>query len=289
MKEIPLLTSEDIEVRVKQINKTGALLLLYKTARVDARILDQTFGILNWTNEYKTVKDNLYCRVGVRENENQEFVYKEDCGKESEQDDGNEKKAEASDAFKRCCSKLGIGRELYTAPVIWANVGTVETNGHWQLKNKYAKYIVTHIAYNKDTRVITELEISNAETGVVVYKWSMPTNEAMSKKMVNTLTNGNSTAEENKEKEIKQSSTEKIEENVDTQTRSETKMSLQALKVGIRNALLPLLQKDPKTDIAQIVGQLAGTPGFRCDSATEEQYDIVLKVYQGLTSGNYNG
>ena len=63
----PLLTSEDIEVKVKQVTKTGALLLLYKTARVDAQILDEVFGVTNWTTDVKEVKGNLYCGIGVRE------------------------------------------------------------------------------------------------------------------------------------------------------------------------------------------------------------------------------
>ena len=67
MIDIPLLTSEDIEVKVKQVTKSGALALLYKTARVDRRILNEVFGVLNWTNDYKVVKDNLYCGIGIRE------------------------------------------------------------------------------------------------------------------------------------------------------------------------------------------------------------------------------
>ena len=50
MKElsIPLLTEQDIDCRVQSVNKAktgrvGAVLLLYKDARVDMRILDQVF------------------------------------------------------------------------------------------------------------------------------------------------------------------------------------------------------------------------------------------------------
>ena len=39
-KEIPLLSTEDIEVKVKQVTKTGALALLYKTARTDRKYLN---------------------------------------------------------------------------------------------------------------------------------------------------------------------------------------------------------------------------------------------------------
>ena len=76
MINFPLLTSEDIEVKVKQVTKTGALLLLYKTARVDAKILDEAVGPMNWCCSYREVKDNLFCCVGIREKSDEEFVYK---------------------------------------------------------------------------------------------------------------------------------------------------------------------------------------------------------------------
>lgn len=99
MINFPLLTADDIEVKVKQCTKSGVLLLLYKTARTDARILDETVGPMNWECRYADIKGNLYCGVGIREKEEQEFVWKWDCGIESDQDDGQEKKAEASDAL----------------------------------------------------------------------------------------------------------------------------------------------------------------------------------------------
>lgn len=99
MIKFPLLTADDIEVKVKQCTKSGVLLLLYKTARTDARILDEAVGPMNWECQYAEIKSNLYCGVGIREKEDQEFVWKWDCGIESDQDDGQEKKAEASDAL----------------------------------------------------------------------------------------------------------------------------------------------------------------------------------------------
>lgn len=99
MIKFPLLTADDIEVKVKQCTKAGVLLLLYKTARTDARILDEAVGAMNWECRYAEIKSNLYCGVGIREKEDQEFVWKWDCGIESDQDDGQEKKAEASDAL----------------------------------------------------------------------------------------------------------------------------------------------------------------------------------------------
>lgn len=51
LKEIPLLTPKDVELRVQQINKTQhgfyATLLVYKEARTDMNILDEVFGSID--------------------------------------------------------------------------------------------------------------------------------------------------------------------------------------------------------------------------------------------------
>ena len=45
MKEIRLLRADEIEVRVQAVRENGCSLLLYKDARCDMKILDETFGI----------------------------------------------------------------------------------------------------------------------------------------------------------------------------------------------------------------------------------------------------
>jgi hypothetical protein len=115
------LTADEIEVRVQSIKQkngepTGAILLLYKNARCDMNILDETVGAENWQREHYDCKGNLFCRVGIKCND--EWVYKSDCGVESNTE---AQKGEASDSFKRACFNWGIGRELYTSPFIWIN------------------------------------------------------------------------------------------------------------------------------------------------------------------------
>lgn len=150
------LKANEIDVKVKQVNKNGCLLLLYKTARVDMQILDEEFGPENWQCDYKTINNVLYCGIGIlrRDNNQPSWVWKWDCGIESKADDeGNEKKGEASDAFKRAGFKWGIGRELYSAPFIWAKVPTVQEGAKWVLANKYQKFYVREIEYNKDGEI----------------------------------------------------------------------------------------------------------------------------------------
>ena len=120
------LTADEIEVRVQSINvqkgvPTGVILLLYKNARCDMNILDETVGTENWQREHYECKGNLFCRVGINANYDdvskpERWIWKSDCGVESNTE---KEKGEASDSFKRACFNFGIGRELYTSPFIW--------------------------------------------------------------------------------------------------------------------------------------------------------------------------
>lgn len=170
--EIRKLKANEIEVKVKQVNKNGCLLLLYKTARTDMQILDETFGPQSWQCDYKTINGVLYCGIGVAYNNSGhiDWVWKWDCGIESRSDeDGNEKKGEASDAFKRAGFKWGIGRELYTTPFIWAKVPTKNIGKEkekWVLVNPYTKFYVDTIDYN-DNGEIKTLVIKDEKENVI--------------------------------------------------------------------------------------------------------------------------
>lgn len=186
MKEFRLLTPEDIEVKVKQVSAKGAVALLYKTARTDMAILDETVGAENWECDYKVIKDNLYCGIGVTF-EDGRTVWKWDCGIESREDgEGNEKKGEASDAFKRAGFKWGIGRELYTSPFIFLGVPTkANDRGKYELVDRFAKFKVLTIDY--DGRSISKVVICD-QNGEVVFpkkavrkptKAEMPTTDTL--------------------------------------------------------------------------------------------------------------
>lgn len=175
------LKPEEIEVRIGQVGqnkKTGkgyASLLLYKNARTDMQILDETFGAMNWQKDYKEIKGNLYCGVGIWDDQKQTWIWKWDCGTESNTE---REKGEASDAFKRACVNVsdckggGIGRELYTAPAIFIEVATVPdayNNGKYKLANptELRGMYVHHITYTRD-RKIKDLDIAQGGR----YIWS---------------------------------------------------------------------------------------------------------------------
>lgn len=112
------LRSSEIDCRVQSVNERGekksAKILLYKDARVDMNVLDETIGCEHWQRLHQDIKGIMYCGVGVQQ-ANGEWTWKWDCGTESSSE---REKGEASDAFKRACFCWGIGRELYTAPDI---------------------------------------------------------------------------------------------------------------------------------------------------------------------------
>ena len=61
------------------------------------------------------IDGNLYCSVGIYNPEIKEWVWVQDVGTPS---NFESEKGAASDAFKRACCNLGIGRELYDYPNI---------------------------------------------------------------------------------------------------------------------------------------------------------------------------
>ena len=148
-----LLKADEIEVRVAQVHNTskgkGVSLLLYKDARVDQNILDETVGCMNWQRHHS--RDNANCTVSIWDKEKGQWVEKEDTGKESFTES---EKGLASDSFKRACFNWGIGRELYTAPFIY--VGEDKCKIYEQGgKHKCAdKFKVEKILYDPDRNII---------------------------------------------------------------------------------------------------------------------------------------
>ena len=108
------LKADEIDCRIGQIKENGLTLLLYKNARCDMNILDETVGPMGWKREH--TRDNQNCIVSIYDEDKKEWVGKEDVGSESNTE---AEKGLASDSFKRACVNWGIGRELYTAPFIW--------------------------------------------------------------------------------------------------------------------------------------------------------------------------
>lgn len=143
MAEIRLLTASDIECRAQQVDKAfkWCSLLLYKNARVDMQILDETFGRFGWQRTHEIINGRLYCTVSIYDNEKKQWVSKQDVGTESNTE---AEKGQASDAFKRACFNIGIGRELYTSPKIFVTLFQDDIRNN----KLYTKFEVSEIGYN---------------------------------------------------------------------------------------------------------------------------------------------
>ena len=144
------LKADEIECRVAQVTAKGCSLLLYKTARVDRAILDEAFG-QHWQNDFKVIDGKMYGGIGIYDEDLKEWLWRWDCGTESNTE---AEKGQASDCFKRAGFKWGIGVELYSAPFIFIQTDTEKNSqGKYQLKNKYTKYEVKTIDYSENGNI----------------------------------------------------------------------------------------------------------------------------------------
>ena len=175
---IRTLRTSEIECRVQQVKSNGCVLLLYKDARCDMRILDEVFGIDGWEREHQVVNGNLYCTVRIWSEKRQQWISKQDVGTESNTE---KQKGEASDSFKRACFNIGIGRELYSAPFVWINLDKTEVqeeNRRYKLDYK-VKFEVKEIEYNED-REISKLVIID-QNGKERFSYGNTKNKAKAK------------------------------------------------------------------------------------------------------------
>lgn len=160
MPKFRTLCANEIEVRVGQESQTGCSLLLYKDARCDQNILDETVGAMNWQRFHS--RENANCTVSIWDEQKNQWIGKEDTGTESRTE---AEKGLASDSFKRACVNWGIGRELYTSPFIWIPAEQLdykESNGKRRIA---CEFFVEKIAVDSEKRVITGLAIKKRYKG----------------------------------------------------------------------------------------------------------------------------
>ena len=148
--KIRKLQADEMDVRVQMVKEKGYSVLLYKNARCDMKILDETFGIFGWQREHEVINDNLFCTVSIYDKETNSWIRKQDVGIESYTE---KEKGQASDSFKRACFNIGIGRELYTAPFIWINGLQGEISGSNGKFKVYSKLRVAEIQYNENDEI----------------------------------------------------------------------------------------------------------------------------------------
>lgn len=167
------LKANEIDVRIASCGSWGVQLLLYKDARCDQNILDETVGPLGWTRRH--LRDNANCVVAIWDDDKKQWIEKEDTGTESYTE---KEKGLASDSFKRACVNWGIGRELYTAPTMFVNkpdLVTLKNEGtRWTCKDYFT---VEEIAYNEN-KEITYVQIKNTKNNKLISYGTKPAEAA---------------------------------------------------------------------------------------------------------------
>jgi len=163
------LRENEIDVKVGSVTSKGYTLLLYKNARVDMAVLDETVGAENWQNKFYEVVGNLYCSLGIKCGN--EWIWKDDCGVES--DFGDKEKGQASDARKRAGFAWGIGRELYTSPFIFIPCETIKEGNSYKIANYEDKkrsglMKVAKIVYDNDGCITDLIIVDN--NGEIAFK-----------------------------------------------------------------------------------------------------------------------
>lgn len=158
--EFRTLRADEIECRIAMVKPNGVSLLLYKDARCDMNILDETVGQMNWMRHHS--RDNANCTVSIWDAEKKQWIEKEDTGKESYTE---KEKGLASDSFKRACFNWGIGRELYTAPFIWIPIEKC----HIENGKCYDRFSVEQILYEGKRIVALSIRNDTKNTRVFLY------------------------------------------------------------------------------------------------------------------------
>lgn len=163
MRKFRLLRADEIECRIARVTGYGVQLLLYKTARTDATLLDETYPE-QWQNDYRSIDGTMYCGIGIKIKD--EWQWRWNCGVESNME---AKKGEASDAFKRAGFMWGIGAELYSSPRITIKPENCNIEG--QKCNDY--FEVTAIDYDEQQR-IKYLTIQNRTQRKLAFTYGSP-------------------------------------------------------------------------------------------------------------------
>lgn len=174
------LTKEEIQCKAEQNYEGNVSVALYKDARCDMNVLDETIGFGNYSRIHRSEllmkADGRWvvpCTILIKGAE----VEYTDIG------EGDTPKAAYSDSLKRACFALGIGRELYTAPTIeiphdfFVDRTPKVTNTNLSLPTPvpYDTIFVSDIKTKGGiAKVIEEIELSMTYNGktTVIAKWS---------------------------------------------------------------------------------------------------------------------
>lgn len=119
------LSIDEIDFRVQSTSSSGYVTIVpYKDARTDMRILTESG--CKWQRKHEIIDNQLFCSIGIYDEDIKEWVWRQDVGTESNTE---KEKGRSSDSFKRAGTNWGIGTELYTMPRLGCMAKSGEDNG----------------------------------------------------------------------------------------------------------------------------------------------------------------
>lgn len=274
---IRLLRAEEIECRVAMINEKGLSLLLFKDARVDQKLLDETFTPFGWKRSHQVIDGNLYCTVEVWDKEKKQWIGKQDVGTMSYTE---KEKGQASDSFKRACFNWGIGRELYTAPFIWipAERVKIQKKEREQKYFTYDRFSVWSIHYDEEGKMNAVMIVN--QKNEIVYSMDarvldMGAKEAGKKQTAEKQAVGKQVAgkmvekaERKAENKTEQETANKIEERTENKAKQETANKANSKTTRGKEAV----QKEIKETLSEDEQNLGATPAL-----TKRQRTVLEK------------
>lgn len=131
--------------------------------------LDDVCGIGYWKKDYRSIDGRLYCGVAIYNDVISEWIWKWDVGTESMTE---KEKGMASDAFKRACFNIGIGRELYDYPIISVKLNDNEyTKDGGRPKQTFNLKIRDWRWYSEFTDGRLSFIAAKDESGKLRFKW----------------------------------------------------------------------------------------------------------------------
>jgi hypothetical protein len=125
----------------KSKDGTKANMLVYVDARDCMDAMDELFGAGNWMKSYDVKGEYILCKIWLRDSNGTMVVAMEDG---ADKTDVEQIKGGLSDAFKRCCVALGLGRYLYDAKNVntWIPSDKVyDKEALFELTRKFNHYI----------------------------------------------------------------------------------------------------------------------------------------------------
>ena len=276
----------DVRVGATSARTKKGMLLLYKDSRCDMAVLDETFGANKWQSRYERIEDVLFCSIGVYNEEINDWVWKQSNGIESQgtgNDDPNNKKGEASDAFKRAGFMWGIGRELYEWKDLWVSYD--------KDKDKYERFTVKEISYNENGKP-KDLVIVN-KSGNTVYelkngyfKRQSASGSNNTNEQEKTDTSGNNSLEERikkSNKELYQEVFAKIGNEVQTMAnKDKLENNIGSVKVIVKQQIDHYIMKDLKLNwnkVRLVKGENnVDTKGFVNVHLNDVYKEVILSV-----------